>query len=84
LQTLGGFAESSRNPLLAKHADAPVRQTGLFQDFISTESQFVVENIVTDIAEMVYFAGNHALPKGNAIVVNSQEAGAIQMLPFMI
>jgi tetratricopeptide (TPR) repeat protein len=53
----------------------PSGKQGYFKTSFQTESQFVVENIVTDIAEMVYFAGNHALPKGNAIVVNSQEAG---------
>src|SRR5205807_313501 len=48
---------------------------GYFKTSFQTESQFVVENIVTDITEMLYFARNHALPTGKAIVVTSREAG---------
>src|SRR5579862_1339050 len=36
--------------------------SGYFNTPFQDESQFVVENIVTDIAEMLYFARNHALP----------------------
>lgn len=52
----------------------PIEQ-GYFKTSFQTESQFVVENIVTDITEMLYFARNHALPTGKAIVVTSREAG---------
>lgn len=40
-----------------------------FQD----ESQFVVENITTDIAEMVYFARNHRLPDRKRFAVEATE-----------
>jgi tetratricopeptide (TPR) repeat protein len=48
---------------------------GYFKTSFQTESEFVVENIVTDIAEMLYFAGHHDLPARKAIVVTSREAG---------
>ncbi|HEX3716349.1 MAG TPA: hypothetical protein VH595_00130 [Verrucomicrobiae bacterium] len=41
----------------------------------------MVENIVTDIAEMLYFARNHSLPGANAIVVDAQEAGGLPDAP---
>jgi hypothetical protein len=53
----------------------PPGEQGYFRTSFQTEAQFVVESIVTDIAEMLYFAGNRALPTGQAIVVNSREAG---------
>jgi len=53
----------------------PPGEQGYFRTSFQTEAQFVVESIVADIAEMLYFAGNHALPAGQSIVVNSREAG---------
>jgi tetratricopeptide (TPR) repeat protein len=46
-----------------------------FKTTFQDESQFVVENIVTDIAEMVYFARNHRLPDQKHFSVRAQESG---------
>jgi hypothetical protein len=61
---------SSQNSQPGQPAEA-----GYFKTPFQTESEFVVENIVTDIAEMLYFARNHALPTGRAVVVNARESG---------
>jgi tetratricopeptide (TPR) repeat protein len=67
---------SPRNPPPAQSHDSAYFKTS-FQD----ESQFVVESIVTDIAEMIYFARNHGLPDAKQITVEAREKGGAADAP---
>ena len=87
------WLQSPRGPAEVRPKNHPRKNTqprwpaeqNYFKTSFQTESQFVVESIVTDIAEMLYFARNHALPTGKAIVVNSREAsGGPRKVPFII
>jgi tetratricopeptide (TPR) repeat protein len=55
--------------------------SGYFKTPFQNESQFVVENITTDIAEMVYFARNHHLPDAKVLSVDAEETGGTPDAP---
>jgi len=44
-----------------------------FKTSYQTESQYIIESIVTDLAEQVYFASKHKLPDTNFFSINSIE-----------
>jgi tetratricopeptide (TPR) repeat protein len=52
-----------------------------FKTPFQNESQFVVENIAADIAEMVYFARNHRLPDPKHLSVHAEESGGAPDAP---
>lgn len=52
---------------------------GFFKTPFQDESQFIVENIITDVAEMLYFAGHHDLPK--PVTVDAQEVAGAPGVP---
>jgi tetratricopeptide (TPR) repeat protein len=64
----------SENPATPSQTSSSQDRGGYFKTSFQDESQFVVENIVTDIAEMLYFARNHALPD-KPVTVDAREAG---------
>ncbi len=49
------------------------RTPGYFQTPFQSESQFIVEAIVTDLAEQIYFAANHRLPERKSFIVIATE-----------
>jgi tetratricopeptide (TPR) repeat protein len=55
--------------------------TAYFKTPFQDESQFVVENITADIAEMVYFARNHRLPDRKLLSVTAEESGGTPDAP---
>lgn len=59
----------------------PQAAGGYFKTSFQDESQFVVENIATDIAEMIYFARNHRLPDSKLFSVHTQENGGTPDAP---
>ena len=50
------------------------KSAGYFQTDFQDESQFIVENIVTDLAEQIYFAKFHRLPDAGHFWVSATEA----------
>src|ERR1035437_9625314 len=54
-------------------ASTPTTSTGYFQTPFQTESQFIVETIVSDLAEQMYFAVNHRLPEKKYFSVSATE-----------
>jgi tetratricopeptide (TPR) repeat protein len=69
-------SSNSVQPSPQQAAGSPYFKTP-FQD----ESQFVVENITTDIAEMVYFARNHRSPDPKLFSVHAEESGGTPDAP---
>ena len=61
----------------------PHQATGsaYFKTSFQDESQFVVEAIIEDIAEMVYFARNHHRPDPKVLSVDAQESGGTPDAP---
>ena len=54
----------------------PVPQSdGYFKTQFSDETQFIVEAIVTDLTEQVYYAKNHQLPDASSFSVHAVEKG---------
>jgi tetratricopeptide (TPR) repeat protein len=70
-------AENSPNPAQTSPPQnaGPAGAQPYFKTSFQDESQFVVENIVTDIAEMLCFARNRSLPSPKAVVVDARGAG---------
>lgn len=60
---------------------ARIKPAPYFATHFQDEAQFVVETIVTDIAEMLYYARYHNLPEENAIVVDARENGGLPNAP---
>src|SRR4051794_20846113 len=69
-------ATNSGQPNLSQGAGSTYFKTS-FQN----ESEFVIENITTDIAEMVFFAVNHRLPDPTLFSVHARETGGTPDAP---
>jgi hypothetical protein len=52
-----------------------------FKTPFQNESQFVIETITADIAEMVYFARNHRLPDPKLFSIHAEESGGAPDAP---
>ena len=52
---------------------APVAPSGYFQTPFQDESQYIVEAIVSDLAEQMYYAANHRLPDPGSFQVTAVE-----------
>lgn len=62
----------------AKHESAPQLKPpegSYFKTHWQDESQFIVEAVLTDVAEMAYYAKNHALPDPQYLWVDAKETG---------
>src|ERR1041385_2318069 len=79
---LGGFG-CKRDETAAGNSGepAPYRPAGYFKTPFQTEAQFVIENITTDIAEMIYFAKKESLPDAKALAVDASESGGTPDAP---
>jgi hypothetical protein len=77
----GTSAETPANLPPSRLPPARSRAGAYFKTSFQDESQFVVENIVTDIAEMIYFARNHSLPDAKQIAVDARENGGAADAP---
>ncbi len=77
---LGLFAGCNRseNP---SNPSARSGAQGYFKTPFQDESQFVVEAIATDIAEMLYFAHNHKAPEPKTVTVEARENGGTRDAP---
>ncbi len=72
---VGCKRESSDQPSSASSAPA------YFKTPLQDESQFIVENIVKDIAEMAFFASHHSAPDSNLVSVDARENGGAPDAP---
>ena len=52
----------------------------LFRTHFQDESQYVVETIVQDLAEMAWFAKEKTIPATNALVVTASESSSLSEL----
>ena len=59
-----------------KEPSAAATPSDYFQTPFQEESQFIVEAIVSDVAEQVYFAANHRLPDSQYFSVAAKETPA--------
>jgi tetratricopeptide (TPR) repeat protein len=61
---------------------SPPQASGYFQTSFQSESQFIVEAIVSDLAEQIYYAANHRLPEKKYFSVSATEtADSTQDVP---
>jgi tetratricopeptide (TPR) repeat protein len=74
--------EAPANSPAPKPAPALSRHGAYFKTSFQDESQFVVETITTDIAEMIYFARNHSVPDAKQITVEARENGGAADSPI--
>ena len=51
----------------------PSSASGYFQTPFQSECQFIVQAIVSDVAEQIYYAAKHDVPTGKTIIVTSTE-----------
>lgn len=56
-----------------KHSNEPEQSYGYFKTHFQTESQFVVETVVTDLAEQMFYAKFHQLPDAKQFRVTAAE-----------
>ncbi len=83
LTLLSLFAGCKRSENADTSSTQPLQPAGpgYFETTFQTESEFVVESIVTDIAEMLYFAKNHDVPTAKNVVVRAKEAAGSAETP---
>lgn len=82
---LTGGLGCKRHETAATDPSQPMPQqaagSAYFKTSFQDESQFVIENITTDIAEMIYFARNHRLPDPKILSVHAEESGGTPNSP---
>jgi len=72
----GGCKHKAPNPV--------VTGDGYFKTEFQTEGEFVVDAIVSDLAEQMYFAKFHRLPDQKGFAVVAKENGGTWMRRYMI
>jgi tetratricopeptide (TPR) repeat protein len=80
----GGFACKREQTSASDSGQGTPQQaarSGFFKTPFQNESQFVIENITADIAEMVCFARKHRLPDPKLLSVDAEETGGTTDAP---